>query len=302
MFLKYNYYIRNMKKIAYLSIIALLASCGGKTNKENPKKDNNDSTAVTVKTEQQILTENNIKIMQLHHCEVTADGKADTSKKELQEIKEFDTKGNVLKHENYFGDEGTVKTYSYNQDGKVASFVLKDKAGSVISQYDLTYENGLNTIKSIKNAKGIETTVITHKYDEKGNCISIYTKENDTTKNSLVEHKYDEKSRKIVSKTFDAKKVLKLEVVTKHTSDSTYEHINRFYTSSDAIPTETKESVVVNKNNQIISSELIENPETKVGIRKVYEYDAAGLLKGIWEYDLPENKASGYKMITYTKH
>lgn len=291
-----------MKKIAYLSVIVLLASCGGKKTKEEPKKENNDSTTVSVKTEQQILMENNIKIMQMHHCEVTEDGKADTSKKELHELKEYDTKGNILKAENYFGDGGTVHIYNYNEEGKMASFDLKDKAGTLISHYDLTYENGLNTLKSIKNAKGVETSVIIHKYDEKGNCISIQSNEKDSTKNSLVEHKYDEKSRKIVSKTFDANRVLKLEIVTKHTSDSTYEHTNRYYTSSDAIPTETKERVVINKNNQIVSSELIDNPETGVGTRKVYEYDASGLLKGIWEYDLPANKASGYKMISYTKH
>jgi len=291
-----------MKKIAYLSVIALLASCGAKKTKEEPKKDTNDSTTVSVKTEQQFLMENNIKMIQMHHCEVTDDGKADTSKKELQEIKEYDTKGNLVKAENYFGDEGTVHLYNYNEDGKVISFDLKDKSGTLISHYDLTYENGLNTIKSIKNAKGVETTVITHKYDDKGNCVSLQTTEKDSTKNSVVEHKYDDKSRKTVSKTFDAKRVLKLEVVTKHTSDTTYEHTNRYYTSSDAIPTETKERVVINANKQIISSEMIDNPETGVGIRKVYEYDAGGLLKGIWEYDLPANKASGYKMFTYTKH
>jgi len=288
-----------MKKIAYLSIILFAASCGGK--KAELKKDSPENVEQVAKTEQQILTENKIKMITTHHLEIS-NGKPDSSKKELNEIKEFDQKGNLVRMESYFGDGGTKHLYTYNTDGKIASFDLKDNKDNLIRHYELTYENGLNTVKKVTNGKGAEITTITHTYDNKGNCIEMVNAEKDSTQSSRDVYAYDEKGRQISRKTYNAKKMLKEESTVTYHTDTTYTEVNKYFTDADAPVSQTTVKVTMNKNRQVVKKETIENEKTGVGIRHDYEYEASGLLLGIWIYDLPETKPTGYKKMSYAKH
>jgi YD repeat-containing protein len=293
------FYIRGMKKLTYLSIVILLAACGGKSAIKDAKKDVLvDETAI--KTEQQILMENKIMSMKTFHQEVVG-GKPDSTKTELQELKEYDAKGNLVRMESYFGDGGTKHLYTYNSEGKVASFDLKDTKDKLIRHYEFTYENGLNSLKKITGAKGEEISTISHKYDAKGYLIEMINLEKDSTQNSREEYTYDEKGRQVSKKTYDAKKTLKEEIITTYNTDTTYQEVSKYYTVADAPPTETTTKVVMNKNKQVLSKETIDNPKTGVGFRHVYEYDQNGLMLGMWIYDLPGNKATGYKTVSYAK-
>jgi hypothetical protein len=259
-------------------------------------------TGTAKEIEQQLMADNHINLQKTYEFYINGD-QPDTTHPYLVELKEFDKKGSMLRHEVYNKNpdnksQDAKYISTYNEEGQEITMDMMDENGMLTRHNEYTYENGYKVLSKVFGPNKEPIGTVIYKCDKKGNCLEMISQDIDTGLCYKETYFYNEKGEETAFKTYNYWGILEGEQKVLKRTDNylEYEYFRYItYQFHNLVKTTN------NDRKQPIKMEYITDIKLNTGYRFEYTYNKKGLLVETKEYEIPSGKLMNFQRVSYVK-